>query len=190
MFADLLGRLATELDRADLPYMVIGGQAVLVHGEPRLTKDIDITLAAGLDMLETVLKVANATNLDPLVDPDEFTVQTMVLPCLHRESGIRVDFILSFSPYEREAIGRAVEIEVGGSTVRFASAEDLIVHKILAGRARDLEDVRSVLLKNPTVDRTLVISILASFQESLTLDATLTDRFEDIWRSLDRNQEL
>jgi hypothetical protein len=31
--------------------MVIGGQAVLIYGEPRLTRDIDITLGASLERL-------------------------------------------------------------------------------------------------------------------------------------------
>jgi len=29
--------------------MVIGGQAVLLYGEPRLTRDIDITLGIGVE---------------------------------------------------------------------------------------------------------------------------------------------
>jgi predicted nucleotidyltransferase len=187
MFAELLAALAGHLDRKDLKYMVIGGQAVLVHGEPRLTNDIDITVAAGLEKLDQVLQVAVASDLEPLVNPDEFTTQTMVLPCLHKASGVRVDFILSFSTYEHEAIERAVEIEIGGSTVRFATAEDLIVHKVLAGRARDLEDVRSVLLKNPELDRRLVIEIVAGLQDSLDLGSTLVDRFTEITSGLDRD---
>jgi len=41
MFEQLLSRIAAELKRAELPYMIIGGQAVLLHGQPRMTKDID-----------------------------------------------------------------------------------------------------------------------------------------------------
>ncbi len=44
MFTTLLATIATALDQASIPYMVIGGQAVLLYGEPRLTEDIDITL--------------------------------------------------------------------------------------------------------------------------------------------------
>ena len=51
MFDSLLEKVALALAGEGLPYMVIGGQAVLLHGEPRLTKDVDITLAAGLDEL-------------------------------------------------------------------------------------------------------------------------------------------
>ena len=44
LFAPLLERLATAITAAGVRYMVIGGQAVLQHGQPRLTEDIDITI--------------------------------------------------------------------------------------------------------------------------------------------------
>jgi len=57
MFGKVLAALAQALDGARLPYMIIGGQAVLVHGEPRFTRDIDVTLAAGLDSLARILQL-------------------------------------------------------------------------------------------------------------------------------------
>ncbi len=44
MFTRILKQIASALDKAGIPYMVIGGRAVLLYGEPRLTKDIDVTL--------------------------------------------------------------------------------------------------------------------------------------------------
>jgi hypothetical protein len=41
MFAALLERVARKLEDLDVPYVVIGGQAVLLYGEPRLTRDIN-----------------------------------------------------------------------------------------------------------------------------------------------------
>jgi hypothetical protein len=38
--------------------MIIGGQAVLLYGEPRLTKDIDITLGVNVDRLKDLLDVS------------------------------------------------------------------------------------------------------------------------------------
>ena len=49
MFQKLLTKIANELERLRLPYMVIGGQAILLYGELRLTKDIDITLGVGVE---------------------------------------------------------------------------------------------------------------------------------------------
>ncbi len=53
--------------------MVIGGQAVLLYGEPRLTKDIDITLGIDISELDRVMKVVAGLKLNILVDKvDDF----------------------------------------------------------------------------------------------------------------------
>jgi len=52
----------------------------------------------------------------------------MVLPTLDETTGIRVDFIFSFTPYESQAIRRAKKVQILGQDISFASAEDLIIH--------------------------------------------------------------
>jgi len=131
------------LAAAGIPYMVIGGQAVLLHGQPRATLDIDITLGVDVEAFGRVLDAAGKIGLDPIPeDPEAFARRTMVLPAKDRDSGIRVDFIFSFLPYERQAIERAKAVPIDGVHVRFASVEDLVIHKMFAGRPRDIEDVR------------------------------------------------
>ncbi len=175
MFGPLLERVALGLEHAAIPYMVIGGQAVLRHGEARLTQDIDVTLAADLDQLPAVLSAVKAIGLAPLVDPESFTRSTMVLPCQDPVTKIRVDLIFSFSLYEREAIQRAGVVEIGAARVRFASVEDLIIHKVIAGRPRDLEDVRILLVKNPRADLAMIRRVLTEFSDSLS--EPLLERF-------------
>lgn len=182
MFTSLLARIAQKLDALEIPYMVIGGQAVLLYGEPRLTVDIDITLGATADQLGIVLKAMQAIDLRPLVDPEPFVRETMVLPCQDSESRIRVDFIFSFSPYERQAIARARQVSFEGVPVRFASLEDLIIHKVIAGRPRDLEDVRAMLIKNPDLDVAYVRSWLDQFSDAL--DEPFRHRFDDVLREV------
>jgi hypothetical protein len=80
MFESLLERIALTLEQAHIPYMIIGGQAVLLYGEPRLTKDIDVTLGIDLTRLSELVAVAKSIELKPLADPEEFTRKTMVLP--------------------------------------------------------------------------------------------------------------
>ena len=167
MFQELLARIAREMDFRGLPYMVIGGQAVLLYGEPRLTRDIDITLGRGKESLPQVLQAAAACGLEPIPeDIEEFVERTMVLPTLHRNSGIRVDFIFSFTPYEREAIARARPVPLGGAELKFASPEDLIIHKLFAGRPQDEADVRSVILKNRDLDSNYIRRWLKEFDSS------------------------
>ena len=170
MFGLVLERIAAELDRRSIPYMVIGGQAVLVHGEPRLTRDIDVTLGMDTDRLPELEEAARALGLQTLVDPRTFTPRTMVLPCLDPATGVRVDFILSFSPFEAEALRRAVTLQVGATPVRFVGVEDLVILKVVAGRPRDLEDARVLLHRHRSVDRTLIERWLRELGRALGAD--------------------
>jgi hypothetical protein len=96
MFEKLLSKIAQCLDNYNLPYMIIGGQAVLLYGEPRLTRDIDITLGVNIDCLDVLLNVVREISLKPLPeDIETFVSETMVLPTLSETTGIRVDFIFS-----------------------------------------------------------------------------------------------
>ncbi len=153
MFEEILAKIGASFKNHEIPYMIIGGQAVLFYGEPRLTRDIDITLGLGIEHIAEILTIVQELSLRPIPeDIESFVKQTMVLPSLDEATGIRVDFIFSFTPYETEAIKRAKKIEILNQEVCFASPEDVIIHKIFAGRPRDLEDVRTILLKNPEMD--------------------------------------
>ena len=168
MFEKILSEISTSLTKYKIPYMIIGGQAVLLYGEPRLTRDIDITLAINLDHLKTLLTLSQELKLKIIPkDIETFVKQTLVLPTIDEKTGIRVDFIFSFTPYEMEAIKRVKKVSILGKEVAFASPEDLIIHKIFAGRPRDIEDVRSVILKNPTLDAAYIRSWLKEFDTSM-----------------------
>ncbi len=111
MFKEEIKRICKELNINQIPYIIIGGQAVLLYGEPQLTRDIDITLGINTDRLHDILQITKKLQLQPLPDDVEnFVNKTMVLPVLGRQ-GIRVDFIFSFTDFERLAITRANKVE-------------------------------------------------------------------------------
>lgn len=183
MFQKLIAKIASKLNELGIPYMVIGGQAVLLYGEPRMTKDIDITLGVGVDELTKIILLAGDLKLRILPErPEEFVNQFMVIPVIDEKSGIKVDFIFSFTFYEKEAISRARKINIEKISVNFASLEDIIIHKIFAGRARDLEDVRIILLKNPNYNKGYILKWLAEFDKSLGEE--YIGRFEGILKEL------
>jgi predicted nucleotidyltransferase len=163
----LLVKVSKALDKAVIPYMVIGGQAVLLYGTPRLTRDIDITLGINIDRLPEVSALARKFHLR-IIPPNyrEFVAQTMVLPLEDGKSKFRVDFIFSFTPYETQAIRRARKVKFGRAVVRFASLEDIIIHKIFSGRAKDIEDVKSIILKNHDFDRRYITKWLKEFEST------------------------
>ena len=180
MFEELIARIASVFNAARIPYMIIGGQAVLLYGTPRMTRDIDITLGVATDGLEDVVTAVHTAGLKILPeDYRSFVGRTWVLPTKDEITGIRVDLIFSFTPYEREAIERAGAVSLRGTSVRFASLEDVIIHKVFAGRPRDLEDVRSIVLKNPHFDTRYISDWLEKFDQSVEGGAFL-NQFKEI----------
>ncbi|MFH1776172.1 MAG: nucleotidyl transferase AbiEii/AbiGii toxin family protein [Candidatus Omnitrophota bacterium] len=149
MIEKLIRKIAIQLNKRKIPYMIIGGQAVLLYGTPRLTRDIDITLGVDTDQFQLVKEVCHNTGLKMLhKNPEDFARDTKVLPTEYRLLKIRVDFIFSFTLYEKQAIKRVKKVLINKQQIKFASCEDVIIHKMFAGRAIDTEDVKNILIKN------------------------------------------
>jgi hypothetical protein len=149
----VVAEVASALDRARIGYMVIGGLAVAVWGSARATVDIDIAVAVDRHEVRPLL-AALRTLIKRLPDDVEvFAAETGVLP-FHHTSGIRIDLGLSEHPYVLNAIARAVPFDVRGAAVKFCTAEDLIVHKLVADRDRDRGDVADLIrLRGAVLDR-------------------------------------
>jgi len=149
MVEKLLFKISKLLSQCKIPYMVIGGQAVLLYGVARLTRDIDITLGVDTDSYETIIFISKKIGLKVLPkNTKRFVEETKVLPTEDRRSRLRVDFIFSNTPYERQALKRVKRIHLKGSSISFASLEDLIIHKMFAGRAIDLEDTKTLMAQH------------------------------------------
>lgn len=125
--------------------MVIGGYAVLFHGEPRLTEDIDIVLGCDADKLNLILEVVSHQFNPRCKNVKDFVSKTNVLPLVAVKNDLRVDLIFSFIKFERDAIQRALSTEVNGKTIKIARAEDLIIYKLLSARPRDIEDIKNII---------------------------------------------
>ena len=183
MFKELIERVAAGLDLDNIPYMIIGGQAVLYYGEPRFTKDIDITLGVDASALKNITTLISRLNLTLLVQNiEDFVNKTMVLPAVDDPTGIRIDFIFSSSTYERQAIERACKVKFDRVLVKIASLEDIVIHKVIAGRPRDIEDIKSVLLKNPEFDKKYIAHWLKQFDQGL--NQNFSNVFEETLKEL------
>ena len=150
----LIARIANELSERQIPFMLIGGQAVKVHGTFRPSAHIGITLGLAPADFPILQDTCQAAGLQVLPEPPErFVWETFVCPVRDALTGIRVDFIFSTLPYERQAIGRAIRVEFAGAQVPVATAEDLIIHQLFAGRPDDWDDAISVVRRTgPKLD--------------------------------------
>lgn len=143
--AELLSALATALATLGARWYVFGAQAALIWGRPRLTTDVDVTVESTVPT-EHLVRALEAHGFSLRVDATEaFIRATRVVPLEHGPSGLALDVVLAGPGLEDRFLERAVPIDVAGTLVPFISAEDLIVTKVLAGREKDIEDVRGVL---------------------------------------------
>lgn len=179
MIKELIKRITNKLDEYDIKYMIIGGQAVILYGETRLTKDIDIIIGVDSSKAEVIIKLLEELNLKILVDnPLEFIKKTMVIPAIDEQSGIRIDMIFSYSEYEKVAINRVKKVEIDGNLINYISVEDLIIHKIISGRARDLEDIKNIILKNQDIDEKYIEYWLEEFEK--IMEDSFIKKFNEI----------
>jgi len=143
-FEKALRDIASFLDTNDIPYMVVGGLANAQWGHPRATLDIDITIWVSDFNAENVLSTFQSSYIVLVEHPLQFILETRVLPIKTRENH-RIDIIFGALPFEHSAIERAVIVEVNDTPVRFCSAEDLILMKIISERTKDAEDVQGII---------------------------------------------
>lgn len=143
------------LVRRRVDHLVIGGLAVVAHGHPRTTGDVDILaaldranlkrLAAAFRELEARLSGVDANLLgidvyDPAVlgNGANFTLETAA-------GGL--DFFSEVpggAPYA-DLKRRAIAVDLGqGVTIRVVGFDDLIRMKAAAGRPEDLSDIAAL----------------------------------------------
>jgi hypothetical protein len=139
--------LQTFLERHQRRFCFIGGIAVQNWGEPRLTRDIDVSLLTGFGDEERDVDLLLGAYPARLPDARGFALTHRVL-LLRTPEGIGIDVSLAALPFEQLAIERAVLIELLPSRkLRLCSAEDLLIMKLFAGRETDVRDARSIVVR-------------------------------------------
>lgn len=145
--AEVLDSLAGEFARLGLAWYLFGAQAVVIWGRPRTSADIDVTV--DLDparVPELVDELARAGFQLRIRDGVEaFVARTRVLPFTHAPTQFPVDVVLAGPGLEEEFLDRSLRVKIGHREIPVISPEDLVVTKILAGRPKDLEDVRGII---------------------------------------------
>lgn len=166
--ADLLRDLARALDRVSLRWYLFGAQAALIYGAARLTADVDVTvdwpaarspapLGQALEQHGFTLRIS---------DPG-FVERTRVLPFVHVASRLPLDVVLAGPGLEDTFFTRAITHDVEGVRIPVASPEDIVVMKLLASRAKDLDDVVSIAAAVEGLDTEYVRRTLGLLEEAL-----------------------
>jgi predicted nucleotidyltransferase len=140
-------RLLDELNRAHLPYVLVGGIAVNLLGRERATNDVDVLVPATKeqgDAIRELLARLGATRVDgsPLADH--------LFDGEHHIRALTSFGIIDFIPEGEAALSwesisaDAFTDELHGVSVPRVSLAHLVALKRLAGRPQDREDLRQL----------------------------------------------
>jgi hypothetical protein len=170
-------KIQSLLDTTGIPSIVIGGIAVAIWGEPRLTRDIDLKVLLSRDDANRLLTLMSADYTSLLPDP-HLALKKQGILFVQDQSGARIDLLLADTPYDVLAIERGREIEVRPElSLRICSPEDLVIYKMISTRRRDHEDVEGILLKQGDgLDSAYILDWLHQFEQALD-DSTLVAEY-------------
>jgi hypothetical protein len=169
-----------HLDAAGIHSMVIGGLAVAVWGEPRLTRDADLKVLLGRDAARSLME-ALTEKYRPLQDNPLDSIRVNGFVFLEDAAGTRIDLLLADTSFDEEAIRRARPVEMApGRTAVVCTAEDLVILKMISTRPRDHDDARGVIRRQGRkLDDVYVLGWLRQFEQALD-DSTLCATYQEM----------
>jgi uncharacterized nucleotidyltransferase DUF6036 len=127
--------------------MIIGGVAVIAHGVPRLTVDIDATVAAAETDLDQLITVLTGDGIQARIEnAREFAERNQIFLAVHDASGTSIDLSLAWLPFEEQALRVSQPCVYAGVNIRIPSPEDLVVYKLVAARPLDLADAEGLMV--------------------------------------------
>jgi hypothetical protein len=176
---DHVWRVLTPLN---LPMAVMGGIAVSVWQHARSTRDVDVLIQmapSDTDQIAGALGQAgiHPRRFQPLLNLDE----QHVLMLFYQPPGaffeIKIDLLYAELDYQKQALMRRIPVQLPGleSTIFVLSCEDLILHKLMAGRIIDKADCAFLVRVNR---QELDVGYLQTWIDRLSL----TEKWLEIWR--------
>jgi hypothetical protein len=167
-----LADAAAFLENEGVPYALVGGMAVSLRGQPRVTADVDMVIAVDVDRALALIERLGQSKFRPLFDGIEEVVErAFILPLRHRSTYVKLDLAIGVSGFERQAVARAQPVEVAGSPISVATAEDLLIMKVLAGRPQDEQDVTGLVsAQGERLDWDYCLAVATELGESLGQD--------------------
>jgi len=160
------------LSQRHIRFALVGGIAASLRGRLRATEDVDLVL---LTDVEGALELANslgATPFQPLFPEFEKVVRSAYILALeHQPTGVPIDLAIGASGFEQQIVNRAQFVTIANTKVHVATAEDLILMKILAGRPQDDQDIAGMIaVQGSSIDWAYCESVAYQLAEVMEMD--------------------
>ncbi|MDQ6610979.1 MAG: hypothetical protein M3Y64_00990 [Gemmatimonadota bacterium] len=169
---DVVSVFAPPLLATGIEWMVAGGVAAIVYGEPRFTQDLDVVVA--LKPAQAGVFAQQFPDSEFYCAPSEVIAEEAEREAfghfnvLHLNSDARADIYLAGQdPLARRGLDTKRSVTLAGLSIPLAAPEYVILHKLrfrkMGASERHLRDIRAMLrVLGNDVDTTLLQSDAAS----------------------------
>jgi len=152
------------LNSNNVEYLLVGGWAVSLYGNPRLTKDIDFLISSKDDNIDKLKKALDEFGAPPVdienfkKDKDSFIrmgVSPIQIDIIKQAAGIIME-----QCYNRKEI-----LNIDNIKINIISLNDLIINKKAAGRDQDIADAKK-LEELKKIGKNEYIGIIGNYGDS------------------------
>jgi hypothetical protein len=142
-------KIINKLNETKLKYVLVGGAALVIHGLPRSTLDIDIYVPAKEEVLKVLFKIANSLHLKTEQkdifaishSPNLFVDQWI---CFSYNGQDILDVFLSSEKEFNKLLINSEQKKDQTTTIRVASLKDIEKMKKKSGRPIDIADLKFI----------------------------------------------
>ena len=142
---------------------IIGGLAVQRWGDPRQTRDVDVTILTGLGGETPFVDAILSAYRGRIPETRAFALERRVV-LAETDDGTPLDISLGGLPYEKRVVERSSRFDISAEAgMTTCSAEDLVVLKAFADRAQDWLDVEGIIVRQgAALNRALILDELSA----------------------------
>jgi len=143
-----LRRLVKYFNSNSIPYVIVGGVAVIVTGRTRMTSDIDIILDHEKIQREGFVKYLNDEGFDANLSDFEGFDEKGHCSIFFKKGMFRIDIKGAYSNLDKESIEMAIEEIFNDIPLKINHPINTILFKLKFGSEQDYEDALAVFIRN------------------------------------------
>ena len=152
---DIVAKVIAALDRAKIPFMVVGSFSSNVYGVERTTQDADFVMQLEpLSINHLIRELGPDFKLDPQLGFETVTMTSRYI-ATHIDPLFKIEFfLLSDDAHDLTRFGKRRIEQLHATPLPLPTPEDVIITKLRwskgGKRTKDIEDVKNVLaVQNP-----------------------------------------
>ena len=156
---------------AKIRYALVGGFAVMAWGQPRMTLDVDALVAVDAKAAASLQDACRNEGLRVSIEDIQSAIaEGSHVTVFDEQSPYHVDAKLARTAFELSEINEAKRITFSDGELVIARPEDTIAFKLVYGSPQDLQDARSILIRQKGVvnlDQLRALAVRLGVEKSL-----------------------